>query len=462
MCSTTAALRPKWWIAMSETRASLLFSNLETILQGDQDTVWMALDRCISAINKGISSTINEILHHPDFKKMESLWLGLGYVVQQADVCPNIKIEILDLKKDEILEDFEEFLDLSDSGLFQHLYKSEYDQAGGEPYGCMLLNHEFDCSKRDLMLLRQIASVAASCHCPVIGNVSASVFGLKSLDDLQEVEDFELLFGGPEYRSWRKFREELDTRYVSLVLPRFLARTPYTFSDSTSFFFEEQCRKKEDFSWAPATYAFASLVMRSFYRHGWCIHIRGPRTGGMVHELPPTAISIRGLQEVRPPLEISFSDQQEHKLSEQGFIVLNYYKSMQGICVFSAPTLYVDRIKDDVGSKRFSGSLPYLFLVSRLAHYQKVIQREHVGITSDGKKMEKELSTWLKKLVTTMPNPDRKLRARYPLSNASVTVEEDPANPGFFSVSMVLKPHMQLEGVNAELTLISKLPRDKE
>jgi type VI secretion system protein ImpC len=76
--------------------------------------------------------------------------------------------------------------------------------------------------------------------------------------------------------------------------------------------------------------------------------------------------------------------------------------------------------------------------------------------------MEKELSDWLKGLVTQMPNPDRKLRARYPLRDAAVKVTEDEGNPGFFSVAMVLKPHMQLEGVNAELTLISKLPRNKE
>jgi len=422
----------------------------------------MALDRCLSAINKGLSRILNEVIHHPEFKKMESTWLGLGYVVQQADVSPNVKVEFLDLKKEEILEDFEEFLDLSDSGLFQHLYKSEYDQAGGEPYGCMLLNYEFNRSRKDLVLLRQIARVASSCHCPTVANASSNIFNCPDFAGLEDIEDFELLFSSPEYISWQSFREDIDTRYLSLILPKFLARIPYKYSNSKSFLFEEHCEKHDDYTWSFATYAFASLIIRSFHRHGWCIHIRGPRTGGMVQDLPPAAIEMRGLQEIRSPLEISFSDHQEHKLSDQGFIVLNYFKSNQGICVFSAPTLYVDRVKDDVGSRRFSGSLPYLFLVSRLAHYQKVIQREHVGLISDGKKMEKELSTWLKKLVTQMPNPDKKLRARYPLRDASVKVEEDPANPGFFSVSMVLKPHMQLEGVNAELTLISKLPRNKE
>jgi len=447
---------------MSKVLTKNIFDPLKTILEGDPEQAWVALDRCLAAINSAIQSMVNEVLHHPDFKQLESMWMGLAYVVKEADITPNVKVEFLSVTKEDLLNDFEEFLDLSDSGLFLHLYKSEYDQAGGEPYGCLLLNYEFSKTKPDITLLKLISRVSASCHCPTVGNASPSIFQLSEFRSLEEIEDFDLLFNGPEYIHWKSLRHSIDSRYLGLILPRFLARTPYGASDSRALFFEEKCSRKEDYTWTYATYAFAALTIQSFYRHGWCIHIRGPKTGGMVHGVPPAVIEIRGLQEVRPPLEISFSDRHEHKLSEQGFIVINYFKSRQGICVFAAPSLYVDPVEDEAGNHHFSGSLAYLFLVSRLAHYQKVIQREHVGIISDGAKMEKELSDWLKGLVTQMPNPDRKLRARYPLRDASVKVTEDEGNPGFFSVAMVLKPHMQLEGVNAELTLISKLPRNKE
>ena len=447
---------------MNNSLNQKIFTPLATILEGEQEQVWVALDQCLAAINRAIHLMLNEVLHHPRFKEMEGMWMGLAYVLKESDLTPNIKVEILNATKQDLLEDFEEFLDLSDSGLFQHLYKSEYDQAGGEPFGCLLLNFELNKSKADITLLKLISQVAASCHCPTVGNASPAIFDLPDFSKMEEIEDFDLLFNRVEFTAWKSLRYFIDTRYLSLILPRFLARVPYAPSDSKTIFFEESCTKHQDFTWTHATYAFAALLIRSFFKHGWCIHIRGPKTGGMVQNIPPAAIHMRGLEEIRPPLELCFSDRQEHQLSDQGFIVINYFKSNQGICVFSAPTLYIDRNKDLMGSQKFSGSLPYLFLVSRLAHYQKVIQREHVGIISDEKKMEKELSTWLKSLVTQMPNPDRKLRARYPLRNASVKVTEDPSNPGFFSVSMVLKPHMQLEGVNAELTLISKLPRDKE
>jgi len=459
--------------ANDSTAGVALIQLINTLKAGDGDAVWAALDRCLASINRAIQHMLNEILHHPRYQQLERIWQGLAFLVESSEQMINVKIELLQATKSDLLEDFEEFLDLSDTGLFHHLYKSEYDQPGGEPYGCVLLNYEFGRSKVDVTLLKLISRVAASCHCPAVGNASPSLFGLTNQNRLEEVEDFDLLFQSPEFSDWKLLRQAIDSRYLGLVLPRFLARRPFRHTDSRTLFFEENCKKDTDFLWTYGTFAFASLVARSFHRHGWCIHIRGPKTGGMVPNLTPLTLDSRTLHEDRPPLEICFSDSQEHKLSDQGFIVLNYYKSQRGICVFSAPTLYVDPIGsskrgrtgnsgEDVGSHHFAGSLPYLFLVSRLAHYQKVIQREHVGLTSDSSKIEKELQTWLNSLVTQMPNPDRGMRARYPLRDALVKVSEDESNPGFFSVGVVLKPHLQLEGVNAELTLISKLPRDKE
>ena len=65
-----------------------------------------------------------------------------------------------------------------------------------------------------------------------------------------------------------------------------------------------------------------------------------------------------------------------------------------------------------------------------------------------------------KPVIDVDPNMD--IRSRFPLRGGMVSVKEDASNPGFFDLHLILQPHLQLEGVNAELTLISKLPRSKE
>jgi type VI secretion system protein ImpC len=48
-----------------------------------------------------------------------------------------------------------------------------------------------------------------------------------------------------------------------------------------------------------------------------------------------------------------------------------------------------------------------------------------------------------------------------PLAAAEVIVEEDLANPGYYSSKFFLRPHYQLEGLTVSLRLVSKLPSAK-
>ena len=439
--------------------------NLLTLFEGDQDEIWVGLDSIIMAINQSVEAQLNAIIHHPRFKALESTWVGLAMLVDDIGDLPLVKLEMLNLSKRDLQDDFEEYFDLSDSGLFFHLYKTEYDQAGGEPYASVLLQYEFANTAPDLNLLKMISKVAASCHCPAVANATPGLFNVKDYQSVEEIEDFDLLFEGREFIKWRQLRQAEDARYLALILPKVLARRPYTDYIFQSFRFNETVAQLSDTNWTYATYMFGMILGRSFSKYGWCVHIRGPRTGGLIPHIEPLHIGCKGLEVNRYPLEIVFSDYQEHKLSDQGFVVLNYFKETNRPCVFSAPTIqsYLrDRSRVFNSNDRLAASLPYIYLVSRIAHYQKVIQRENVGTVKEAKTLELELANWLKKLVTSMPDPNMDIRSRFPLRGGMVSVKEDASNPGFFDLHLILQPHLQLEGVNAELTLISKLPRSKE
>src|SRR5580704_5442656 len=66
------------------------------------------LDGFIAALDAKISSQVNEIMHQPGFQKMESAWRGLKFVIDRTDFRENIRVEVVNLSKEDLLTDFED------------------------------------------------------------------------------------------------------------------------------------------------------------------------------------------------------------------------------------------------------------------------------------------------------------------------------------------------------------------
>ncbi|HGH4660268.1 TPA: type VI secretion system contractile sheath small subunit [Enterobacter bugandensis] len=123
------------------------------------------------------------------------------------------------------------------------------------------------------------------------------------------------------------------------------------------------------------------------------------------------------------------------------------------------PALY--DTADATANSRINARLPYIFLLSRIAHYLKLIQRENIGTTKDRRLLELELNTWVRSLVTEMTDPGDELQASHPLRDAKVVVEDIEDNPGFFRVKLYAIPHFQVEGMDVNLSLVSQMPKAK-
>ncbi|MFS9605390.1 hypothetical protein Q6241_30145, partial [Klebsiella pneumoniae] len=80
----------------------------------------------------------------------------------------------------------------------------------------------------------------------------------------------------------------------------------------------------------------------------------------------------------------------------------------------------------------------YLFIVNRLAHYIKVLQREQIGSWKERQDLERELNTWLKQYIADQENPSSDVRSRRPLRAAQIVVQDVAGDPktsaGFSSV----------------------------
>lgn len=301
------------------------------------------IDQVIAELDSKISAQVNEVLHNEEFQKLESAWRGLKHVVDRTNFRRNIKIEVINVSKDELESDFQSVPETLQSGLFKHVYDQEYDQAGGEPFGAIIGNYEFANTIQDITLLRNLAKVSAACHAPFIGSVGSKFFGVKDMDELSLKSDVGPIFEQKEYVKWNTFRETEDSRYVGLTMPRFLLRTPYgpdTIPTKT-FHFEEDASGEthENYLWGNASFAFAANLSRSFAENGWCVNIRGPKAGGLVEDLPVHFYEASGGTQTKIPTEVLISDRREFELSELGFVPLAFYKSKDYACFFSANSI---------------------------------------------------------------------------------------------------------------------------
>jgi type VI secretion system protein ImpC len=426
------------------------------------------LDQHIAEIDRKLSAQLDEIMHHPDFQKMETSWRSLKFLVDRTDFKKNVKIDIIDASKDDIAEDFEDAPETIQSGLYKHIYTDEYDTPGGEPYGAMISNYDFNSGPADVGLLQEIAKVSASCHCPFIGAATPKFFGKDSIHDLPKIEDLHNYMDRAEFLRWNSFRQSEDSRYVGLTLPRFALRLPY--GEETvpvkDFNYEEGVTgdDHDKYLWGNASFSFAANMVRSYIENGWCVQVRGPESGGKVEDLPVHFFDVGKGTQMKIPTEILIPETREFEFANEGFIPLSFYKNRDYACFFSANSTQRPEEYDDpaiTANMRINSRLPYIFLVSRIAHYLKVIQRENIGSTKSKSVLQEELQTWINGLVTEMPDPGPDLIASHPLKAAEVEVSEIEDNPGFFSVSLAVMPHFQIEGIDINLSLVSQMPKGK-
>ncbi|WP_372922809.1 type VI secretion system contractile sheath large subunit [Roseovarius sp.] len=427
------------------------------------------VDQMIEDLDRRIGEQVDEILHHPEFRELESAWRGLKFLVDRTEFKENIKIQFINASKEDLVDDFREAGEVSKSGLFQHVYTKEYGQFGGEPVGLMVGNYDFGPGGQDIYLLQNMASLGAVSHAPFISGASEDFFGVERFEELPQLKELESVIDGPQYARWRSLRDSDDARNLGLVLPRFMLREPYDPADNPVREFnyaEGRTGDRNDYLWGNAAFAFATRITESFARYRWCPNIVGPIAGGAVKELPIDVVEVDGQDRMVGPVEVQISDRREYELSDLGFVPLTLRKGSDNAAFFSANS--VQRPKyfgSDAEARqaelnyRLGTQLPYLFIVNRLAHYVKVLQRENLGSWKSRAELENELNKWLRQYVADQENPSPATRSQRPLRRANLSVEEVEGEAGWYRVSMQVTPHFKFMGANFTLSLTGSLDR---
>ena len=344
----------------------------------------------------------------------------------------------------------------------------------------MLGDYYFANRAPDLGLLSSIREIAADSFAPFIAAADPGLFGLSQWSEVTKPVDLATIFDSVLYAQWNAMRGHPDARFVTLAMPRVLARGSYGAMDVPieKFAFEEQPLSNypepasdkyaapttaDTFCWTNAAYHVGQRITNAFAKFGWCTAIRGYENGGQVEDLPMHYFYNHksGNVEAVCPSEVPLTDRREYEIDRLGFLSLSYYKNTNFAVFFGGQTtqkpLKYDN-PDATGNAALSARLPYMLATSRIAHYLKVIGRDKIGSFMELSDVQGWLDRWIAQYICADKFPTPEAKARYPLAEAKILVTAMPGAPGSYAAIAWLRPFLQFEELTASLRLVVKIP----
>lgn len=447
-----------------------------TLLGQGTDALRGALDRDIAAIDALLSAQVDAILHAPRLRRLEGSWRGLAWLIGGLEAGSRVKVRLLSATWAEICRDLERAIEFDQSTLFRHIYEAEFGSPGGEPFGLIVIDHEVrhrasaQAPTDDVTALAALSSIAAAAFTVVALSASPALLGADDFADLAIASDPASPLRQATHDRWRGLSGREDSRFLCVVMPRVLARPPWGDDPARrdGFRYAEYAPAASSRVWMTAGYAFAAVVMRAFAVHAWPADIRGVDTdrdgGGVVTDLPVEwfATDPPGVWG-RPPLDLVLTDGQERTLVDGGLIPLVSLPYTVDAAFASVASLHQARRFSGANAAaananaRLSAQINAILCAGRFAHYIKVMGRDMVGSLQTAERIQQRLQAWLREYVNAAVDAGPEIRARKPLSDGRVTVQEYPGRPGVFGCILHVKPHFQLDEVAAEFDLRTDL-----
>ncbi|WP_157080729.1 type VI secretion system contractile sheath large subunit [Methylobacterium variabile] len=434
------------------------------------------LDRDIAAIDRLLSAQLDAVLHHPRLQRLEGSWRGLAWLLGRFEPDRRLKVTLLSATWRELERDLTRTIEFDQSQLFRKIYENEFGQAGGEPFGLLVVDHEVrhrperrepgaPAPVDDVTVAGGLADIAAAAFVPTVLAASPALLGVDRFADLALSHDVTALLNGQDHRRWRVLASREEARFLCATMPRILARAPWSRAIASRWYVEDAPGPAER-TWFVAGYAFAAVVGRAVLTYGWPADVRGVDTdrvgGGLVLDLPHEDF-VFGAETrwARAPVDLALTDRQERDLVDAGFMPLNTLP--HGGAAFASvrslqanPPDAPDREPTSAqANRRVSAQISAMLCVSRFAHYVKVLGRELTGSLVDAEAIERRLGRWLAGYTNLSAGASAESRARYPLLSSAVQVREMPGRPGSYGCVVHLQPSYQLDDVSTTFRLVT-------
>ncbi|MEH6578004.1 MAG: type VI secretion system contractile sheath large subunit [Amphritea sp.] len=419
------------------------------------------LNRIIARLDRQLSEQLSAIIHNPEYEALEAGWLNLRSLVDLPVNYQRVSIKLLDISWQELSQDLNTSNTLRRSVLYNHIGNRELNTLGGQPFGMVVVDHGismemgYDDLFDDLYTLELLGRLGEICLCPFILSPAEDFFGESGADWMSDIRRVGKILEGPDYTGWQHLRESTGSRFLGLALPQIQLRKAYS-QRQTGFMFNESSVERPGL-WGSAAFAFASIAIREFNRISWFGFMKSRwqelHQGALIN-LPANTPKDSCLQ--RPQPAVKLFGNLAGFYAEQGFIPICHSPMTDKYFFYGNNSVWQPGLSEQ---DRVSCQLQVTLMSCRIAHYLKVQIRGMIGSFQTASECELHLSRWLDDYSSNLVDANESMLAKYPLSNARVTVKEQQGqgSHGRFICEVLMQPQYQFDHFSGEVLLSTDL-----
>jgi type VI secretion system protein ImpC len=130
-----------------------------------------------ASVDGALSNLLRQVLHHPGFQNLESLWRGVDWLLRQVQTGSSLEVHLLDVAAPELAADLGTPDDLSQTALYALLVdQPSSDAQGGFSAICAL--YDFEATPQQLALIGRATQIAAQAQAVLITGLVADAIQL--------------------------------------------------------------------------------------------------------------------------------------------------------------------------------------------------------------------------------------------------------------------------------------------
>jgi len=368
----------------------------------------LLIQKLCAEIDLLLTNQLDSILHHIRFQELEATWRGLDFLVQhnREETIPAVMIKCISLSLAEFKNDLEDY---EKSRLFTLIYSQEFDQAGGRPFGLLLIDQLIQ--EKDTKILTEIAKISSLSFCFTLLGGAPNILGFKDYEELRFYR-FHKLYSRIKLNSeWLTLRKNPEARFLGISTGRILIRPYYDERHRGEMVYDES---RLESCWLSHHYLYAAVIMDAFKRHSW------------FHDLgQPLKIQLERnqfLDQVTLINEKQIALDEALILSSKGFISASDEAWFNQIKFHFHPTLYRAR-SIMLSTDNFTHSIGESLCISRLAHTAKIILRDKLSLLNI-RNCEQFLQNWIQNYCAKENPNSLTQKFKFPLEEASFQIHK--------------------------------------
>lgn len=305
------------------------------------------LPEMISCVDDAIATTLRKILHASHFQALEANWRALYLLVRRIETSASLKIFIIDISKDELIEDIHTHDSFEKTQSYQR-FVDAFQVAGTIAPAILQCNYQIEEHLDDIALTQHLAQLAAAHNAVAVCGVSEKIAGCH--DFAAHHDEWNYLPDTDVMAAWHAVREQQYSQHIALSAPRFLLRLPYGKKTSPidSFSFEELSTRNTHayYLWANSNTLVTLALAQRYTQYGW--ELNGKERAGAaacpeIDDLPMHIYTDEyGDSTAKAIAEIYITDSEVKQLAEHGILTIRSMKNKNAVLIPRFRTLCLE------------------------------------------------------------------------------------------------------------------------